>query len=216
MSTDQLLALQKGPDDWVSKDELLFQVTHQSTELWLKLAHSECEEALALMAQDDTNGASACLRRSTQCIRLIRYQLDILSELTPWDFLRLRPVLGNGSGFESPGWRSIRQVGAALSDQLDAYVRRRGIDMAQTYVSGQHGSEYRLFEDLIDWDESVSLWRARHYKLAERIIGQFTVGTKGTPVSALKDMPDTKFFLQLWRVRSELAAMSGTQQVDHA
>ena len=37
LKTDELLALQKGPDEWVHRDELLFQVTHQSSELWLKL-----------------------------------------------------------------------------------------------------------------------------------------------------------------------------------
>ena len=31
-------ALQKGADEWVHRDELLFQTVHQSSELWLKLA----------------------------------------------------------------------------------------------------------------------------------------------------------------------------------
>ena len=43
--TDELLALQKGPDEWLHRDELLFTVTHQSSELWLKLAVSEIGEA---------------------------------------------------------------------------------------------------------------------------------------------------------------------------
>ena len=33
MRTDDLLALQRGPREWVHPDELLFQVVHQSSEL---------------------------------------------------------------------------------------------------------------------------------------------------------------------------------------
>ena len=38
LRTDELLALQKTPEEWVHRDELLFQTVHQSSELWLKLA----------------------------------------------------------------------------------------------------------------------------------------------------------------------------------
>ena len=33
LRTDELLALQKGPDEWAHRDELLFQTVHQSSEL---------------------------------------------------------------------------------------------------------------------------------------------------------------------------------------
>ena len=45
LNTEALLSLQKGPDEWVHRDELLFQVVHQSSELWLKLATSDVDEA---------------------------------------------------------------------------------------------------------------------------------------------------------------------------
>src|SRR5262245_59606103 len=45
LNTEELLRLQKGPDQWVHRDELLFQVTHQSSELWLKLCWSDTQEA---------------------------------------------------------------------------------------------------------------------------------------------------------------------------
>ncbi len=37
LRTDELLALQKTPEQRAHHDELLFQTTHQSSELWLKL-----------------------------------------------------------------------------------------------------------------------------------------------------------------------------------
>ena len=45
LNTEELLALQKGEDEWVHRDELLFQVTHQSSELWLKLSWNDAAEA---------------------------------------------------------------------------------------------------------------------------------------------------------------------------
>ena len=38
LRTDELLALQKTPEEMVHRDERLFQTVHQSSELWLKLA----------------------------------------------------------------------------------------------------------------------------------------------------------------------------------
>src|SRR5207302_4651108 len=38
LRTDELLALQKTPAESAHRDELLFQVVHQSSELWLRLA----------------------------------------------------------------------------------------------------------------------------------------------------------------------------------
>ena len=38
LRTDELLALQKTPEEMEHRDELLFQTVHQSSELWLKLA----------------------------------------------------------------------------------------------------------------------------------------------------------------------------------
>ena len=37
LRTDELLALQKTPEEMQHRDELLFQTVHQSSELWLKL-----------------------------------------------------------------------------------------------------------------------------------------------------------------------------------
>src|ERR687883_208920 len=45
LRTDELLALQKTPEEQTHRDELLFQTVHQTSELWLKLACFEVETA---------------------------------------------------------------------------------------------------------------------------------------------------------------------------
>ena len=47
LRTDELLSLQRAPEEQVHRDELLFQTVHQSSELWLKLACFEVEAATA-------------------------------------------------------------------------------------------------------------------------------------------------------------------------
>ena len=51
LRTDELLALQKTPEEMLHRDERLFQTVHQSSELWLKLAVFETEEAIARIGE---------------------------------------------------------------------------------------------------------------------------------------------------------------------
>ena len=68
LNTEELLGLQKGPGEWVHRDELLFQVVHQSSELWLKLATSDVEEAARLTEAGDVAEAARHLRRPLRCL----------------------------------------------------------------------------------------------------------------------------------------------------
>ena len=70
LNTDALLALQKSADEWVHRDELLFQTVHQSSELWLKLAWNDVEAATAHLHAAEIPPALRLLRRSTLCLAL--------------------------------------------------------------------------------------------------------------------------------------------------
>ena len=60
LRTDELLSLQKSPAEVVHRDEHLFQTVHQSSELWLKLAWLELDQA-ALQSREARR--QALLRR---------------------------------------------------------------------------------------------------------------------------------------------------------
>ena len=64
LRTDELLSLQKTPEEWAHRDELLFQTVHQSSELWLKLAWTEVEEATRLLGEGEVDAAIRLLRRA--------------------------------------------------------------------------------------------------------------------------------------------------------
>ena len=184
LNTEELLALQKGPDEWVHRDELLFQVVHQSSELWLKLATSDVEEATQLVdAGDEVAEGARLLRRPLRCLRYATDQLDMLEELSPWEYQEIRKVLGHGSGFDSPGWRGLRDALPRLGQAFHARRReRRGSRSSTLYVQRRdHEALYRLAESMIELDEWCQQWRVRHYRVVARVIGDSVVGTQGTP-----------------------------------
>ena len=209
LSTDELLSLQKRPDEWVHRDELLFQVTHQSSELWLKLAWSDAEEAARLVEERDLQGALRLLERSSLCIRFLIAQLEMLEHMSPWEYQEIRKVLGHGSGFDSPGWTELRRVLPRLGQAFHAARRGAGLSLADLYVQGRdHERLYQLAEALMELDEQAQLWRMRHFQVVARVIGDKVVGTQGTPVKLLGKLITKTAFPELWEVRNELTALS--------
>ena len=206
LRTDALLSLQKTPDEWVHRDELLFQTVHQSSELWLKHAWTEVEEATRLIEARDLAAAQRLLRRANACIR---YVIGFLEHLSPWEYQEIRRVLGHGSGFDSPGFSEVRRVSPALYGAFDALRRERGLSLVDLYVHGrEHEDLYQVAELLIDWDEQVGIWRFRHVKMVGRVIGEDVVGTQGTPVELLAGLIKHKMFPELWRVRTDLTELA--------
>ena len=209
LNTEELLALQKGPDEWVHRDELLFQTVHQSSELWLKLCWSDTEAATGAVREGDIAAALRLLRRAILCLRFVTDQLDMLEQMSPWEYQQIRKVLGHGSGFDSPGFRELRRVMPLLGEAVHRAREEAGLSLVDVYVHGrEHENLYQLAEALIELDEWVQTWRIRHYRVVARIIGDRVVGTQGTPVEVLGRLIHKVFFPELWELRNELTARS--------
>ncbi|MBA2299121.1 MAG: tryptophan 2,3-dioxygenase [Actinobacteria bacterium] len=209
LNTVDLLALQKGPEDWVHRDELLFQVVHQSSELWLKLAWNDVDEATAHVGRAEGEAALRLLRRAALCLVYATTQLDMLEHMSPWEYQGIRKVLGHGSGFDSPGWREMRRGTPALGQAFHALREQEGLSVVDVYVRGrEHELLYQLAEALMEWDERITMWRVRHYKVVARVIGDSVVGTQGTPVEVLGRLIHHSFFPELWRARNDLTVLS--------
>jgi tryptophan 2,3-dioxygenase len=209
LNTDELLALQKSADERVHRDELLFQVTHQTSELWLKLAWNDAEEAARLVETGEFSDALRLLRRSALCIRFLIGQLEMLEHMSPWEYQEIRKVLGHGSGFDSPGWNELRRVFPRLGQAFHAARRDAGLSLVEVYTRGrEHEQLYQLAEALLELDEQAQFWRLRHYQVVARVIGDQVVGTQGTPVELLGKLVAKTAFPELWDVRNELTALS--------
>jgi tryptophan 2,3-dioxygenase len=209
LRTDELLALQKGPEERIHRDELLFQTVHQSSELWLKLAVAEVGEATTRVEARELAAAIRMLRRACHCLRLITNQLEMLEHISPWEYHEVRKVLGHGSGFDSPGFRGVREVTPALGSAFRTALAETGLTVVELYQRGrEHEELYQLAELLIEWDERVTVWRFRHYKVITRVIGANVVGTQGTPVEVLGKLIHQTFYPELWEARDRLTALS--------
>ena len=209
LRTDALLALQKTPAEWVHRDELLFQSVHQTSEIWLKLAWNEIEEAARLVDTDDIAGALRLLRRAGDCFKLVTAALDMLEHMSPWEYTEIRKVLGHGSGFDSPGFRELRRVAKPLGESFHRAHERAGLSLIDVYTRGREFEQlYQLAEALIELDERVVTWRVRHFKVVQRTIGGDVVGTQGTPVEVMGRLIHHSFYPELWDVRNDLTKMN--------
>ncbi|HTM25994.1 MAG TPA: tryptophan 2,3-dioxygenase family protein [Vicinamibacterales bacterium] len=209
LRTDELLSLQKTPEDAVHRDEHLFQIVHQSSELWLKLACLEIEAATALLDADAVAAAVRLLRRANDAMQLIVGQLHMLEHMNPADYAIVRTALGHGAGFDSPGFRRIHQLSPALGQGFDALLARRRLAVGDIYRNDAAQEDlYQLAEQLLTWDERNILWRMHHLKVVERIIGGHVIGTQGTPVEVLGKRLDLRFFPELWAVRDQITRES--------
>jgi tryptophan 2,3-dioxygenase len=214
LRTDELLALQKTAEERAHHDELLFQTVHQSSELWLKLAWNEVELATGHLRLGEIASALRLLRRANLALRLITDQLDMLELMSPWEYTSaIRPVLGHGSGFDSPGWANLRRVAPELGQAFHHLRREAGLSLSELYRRGREYEElYQLAEALAELDERATMWRIRHFKVVERIIGGEVVGTQGTPVELLGRLIHKQLYPELWSVRNELTQLAKEEE----
>ena len=88
-------------------DEMLFIIIHQVSELWMKLLLHELTSAIQAIQEDKMQAAFKMLARVTKIQTQIIQAWDVLSTLTPAEYLEFRDQLGKASGFQSYQYRQI-------------------------------------------------------------------------------------------------------------
>src|SRR5437870_6678208 len=207
MRTDDLLSLQKRPEELLHNDELTFQVVHQSSELLLKGAAFELERALEHIEQGDFPNAARLIRRANMELDYPIGLLHVLETITPYDYHVIRAGLGHGSGLDSPGFLALLHIGPRLGQALYQQLHKAGLSVDDLYR--RHEEFFGLHdvaERLLDFDEKMHLFRFHHLKLAERIIGGHVVGTMGTPVEVLQQRMEHWLYKDLWDIRNRITA----------
>jgi len=207
LRTDELLSLQKSPEEFLHPDEMTFQVVHQASELLLKGVAWELDRARGLIAEGDFLNSGQLLRRGNH---MLEYPISMLHELetiTPYDYHLIRAGLGHGSGLDSPGFLALLHIGPRLGEAFHAQLSKAGISVDDLYRGHQEFfGLHDVAERLLDFDERVHLFRFHHLKLAQRIIGGGVVGTMGTPVEVLHQRMEHLFYKELWDVRNRITA----------
>ena len=114
-------------------DELLFVIIHQASELWLKLTLHELGAARANIAADDVRSALKMLARVIAIQSQLIQSWNVLTTMTPSEYVRFRDSLGTSSGFQSWQYRTMEfmlgnknaQHLARHADDPNAYSRLR-------------------------------------------------------------------------------------------
>lgn len=206
LRTQELLSLQKTDEEAASPDELLFQITHQSAELWMKLMLKELRLSIQAMAADNLWEALRALRQVHDCQRLLIAQVDLIgSHIRIVEYGKIRLVLGQGSGMESPGFNRLLEIAAPLGEAFDQLLAHRKVTIRDIYTDyAKHLDLHTLAEALMDFDDLFHKWRAHHMALVARTIGTESNSLKGLATQVLQKGVKTRFFPELLEFRSTL------------
>ena len=211
MRIPDLLQLQKPEAVRVHHDELMFQVVHQSFELWCKLIRFELASVGRLIADDRLVETYPLLTRCSDAIRLNSEAMHVLETMTPWDFHVIRAALGQGSGAESPGFRGIQLDAPLLWPKVEALLKRRKTDLLTIYTNPAKDPELlRLLEQLTDFDMFFQVWRLNHLSMVKRVIGRDVKSLKGYAVHQLEADVQGTLWPALWKVRNQITDKAGT------
>ncbi|HYH08368.1 MAG TPA: tryptophan 2,3-dioxygenase family protein [Thermoanaerobaculia bacterium] len=204
----ELLELQKPVDRLSNPDERLFQVMHQTAELWLHHVDYEIARIAAHVQGDEVQLAADLLHRCRLIIDLLREQIIVLETMAPVDYHAFRVVsLGRGSGQESPGFRLLLEAGKAIWAPFQDLLTRRGVTVLEIErAPREHYELFRLVQAMMDYDEAFLKWRYTHMRLAFRIIGDKVLSLKGVPAVQLEAGTREPLFPELWAAISELTA----------
>ena len=170
-------------------DEMLFIVIHQTKELWMKQMLHELKFAIRLVEEDRFAEAYKAMSRISRIQAVMTLSWDVLSTLTPVDYLKFRDVLGTSSGFQSEQFREIEfRLGlkepnfvnhyeegsaerAALAEALDATslreashaaLERAGFDLGDRSVEAVAAAWLQVYRDAERWFDL--------YELAEKLV----------------------------------------------
>lgn len=184
---DQLLAAQQPRSS--EHDEMLFIVIHQTKELWMKEMLHELRLAVRLIGEDRFSEAYKAMARISRIQAVMTLSWDVLSTLTPVDYMKFRYVLGTSSGFQSAQFREIEyrlglknpaflehypeQSGEradleaaleepSLRDSATAALERSGFDVGDRSVEALAAAWLLVYRDADRWFEL--------YELAEKLV----------------------------------------------
>ena len=108
LGLDAILTAQHPLSD--AHDEMLFIVQHQTSELWMRLAIHELQEARRVMLAGDLQSAFKMLARVARIFEQLNSAWDVLRTMTPSEYTAFRPSLGNSSGFQSHQYRLVEYL----------------------------------------------------------------------------------------------------------
>ncbi|MHB8485910.1 MAG: tryptophan 2,3-dioxygenase family protein [Candidatus Acidiferrales bacterium] len=206
LNTKALLSCQKDFKDFCNADELQFQIVHQVEEMWMKLIGYTLLDIDDYIQKEETNRVITLFRRVHIALRLMIEQLALLETMSPKEYQEIRLRLGNGSGQESPGFRTLLRMHTPLWQSFKTcYLDKHELTLEKIYNSEySHSDAYVVAEAFAEFDELFQRFRAVHMQLIMRTIGLGAKSLKGRSVDLLNEGMRVRFFPELWEIRSQM------------
>jgi tryptophan 2,3-dioxygenase len=206
LNTKKLLSCQKEFSEFCNQDELQFQIVHQVEELLMKLIGYTLLDIDDYLQQENTNRVLTLFRRVYVAQKVMLEEMALLETMSPKEYQEIRLGLGNGSGQESPGFRTLLKMHQPLWHSFKAhYLDKHGLTVEKIYNSQYaHGDAYMVAEALAEFDELFQKFRYHHLQLIHRTIGLGAKSLKGRSVELLQEGLRTQFFPELWEIRSKM------------
>ena len=185
LQLEQLLTAQRPLSEL--HDEMLFIVIHQTKELWMKEMLHELQLAIRLVDEDRFAEAYKAMARISRIQAVMTLSWDVLSTLTPVDYLKFRSVLGTSSGFQSAQFRELEfRLGLKEPNFVNHYdagsderARLEGALREPSLREAAHGALERAGFDLGDGSvERVAAAWLRVYRDAERWFDLYELAEK--------------------------------------
>ena len=132
LNLDQVLSSQRLLSG--HHDEMLFIVIHQTSELWMKLILHELTAATEHIKEGRLEPSFKMLSRVSRIQQQLVQSWNVLSTLTPSDYMEFRDKLGNSSGFQSFQNRMIESAMGQKNKQILAVFRHQP-DLYESLVS---------------------------------------------------------------------------------
>lgn len=161
LSLDALLDQQKPLS--AEHDEMLFVIIHQTKELWLKQVLHELSLSIQLVREGNLVPAYKSLARVSRIQSVMTQSWDILSTMTPADYLRFRGELGTSSGFQSDQFRTVEAMLGLKDARFLKYHTARPHALAALRQAIEAPSLY---------DETLRQLHAQGLSLPEHVIGR--------------------------------------------
>ena len=181
-------------------DEILFIIVHQVQELWMSLIIHELNFAMRSLRQDNTGMTFKALARISRTQEQLVSAWDVLSTMTPADYLSFRDRLGGASGFQSHQYRMmeillgmrdarmlaphkhrqeiysqlLQAFGArSIYDEAIAFLKRQGFNVPDELLNRDFTIPHRYNEALSNIWLEVYRSSQKHfeaYQLAEELV----------------------------------------------
>lgn len=207
---DQILSSQERLSG--HHDEMLFIIIHQVSELWMKLTLHELTAAIDAIDAGEMQSAFKKLARVTKIQSQIIQAWDVLSTMTPAEYLEFRDSLGKASGFQSYQYRLIEfALGYKSSHILKIYekdaevhaVLKEALNQPSIYdvaIRALAKAGFAINPELLDRDFSVTYSGDPTVEAAWEVVYR-DVEKYWDLYQLAEKLVDVEDWLQQWRFR---------------